>query len=71
MMAEMMGNCGSITACDIHEHRLKLIEAYAARLGVDIIETCLMDAAYHNTEMEGQYDYVLADVPCSGREAWH
>ena len=66
MMAEMMGNCGSITACDIHEHRLKLIEAYAARLGVDIIETCLMDAACHNTEMEGQYDYVLADVPCSG-----
>ena len=66
MMAEIMGNSGSITACDIHEHRLKLIEAYAARLGTDIIETRLKDAACYNSEMEGLYDFVLADVPCSG-----
>ena len=31
MMAEMMGNEGSVTACDIHEHRLELIKASAAR----------------------------------------
>ena len=30
-MAEIMENKGSITACDIHAHRLSLIEAYAAR----------------------------------------
>ena len=66
MMAELMENTGSIMACDIHEHRLDLIKAYAKRIGTDIIETHLMDAARYNSELEDQYDFVLADVPCSG-----
>ena len=66
MMAEIMGNTGSITACDIHEHRLKLIKAYAERIGTDIIETRLLDATRFNSKMEGRFDFVLADVPCSG-----
>ncbi len=66
MMAEMMGNEGSVTACDIHEHRLELIKASAARTGTDIIETRLMDGTQYDSSLEGQFDYVLADVPCSG-----
>ena len=66
MMAEMMGNEGSVTACDIHEHRLELIKASAARTGTDIIETRLMDGTQYDSTLEGQFDYVLADVPCSG-----
>lgn len=66
MMAEMMGNAGSVTACDIHEHRLELIKAAAARTGADIIDTRLADGTVFDSELEGAFDYVLADVPCSG-----
>ena len=66
MMAEMMGNEGSVTACDIHEHRLELIKASAARTGAGIIETRLMDGTQYDSSLEGQFDFVLADVPCSG-----
>lgn len=66
MMAEMMKNEGSVTACDIHEHRLELIKASAARTGADIIGTRLMDGTQYDGSLEGRFDYVLADVPCSG-----
>lgn len=65
-MAEIMGNKGTITACDVYEHRLELINAQAKRLGIDIIETALMDGTVFKSELENSYDYVLADVPCSG-----
>lgn len=66
LMAEIMNNEGSVTACDIHEHRLKLIEASAERTGAEIIAACLADGTVHNDEFDSVYDYVLADVPCSG-----
>ncbi len=65
-MAELMENSGSITACDIHPHRLSLIEAYSARIGADIIETMQADASMANEFFTESFDYVLADVPCSG-----
>ncbi len=65
-MAEIMENKGSITACDIHAHRLSLIEAYAARTGASIIETMQADASSANDFFAESFDYVLADVPCSG-----
>ncbi|MBR2540090.1 MAG: 16S rRNA (cytosine(967)-C(5))-methyltransferase RsmB [Mogibacterium sp.] len=66
MMAEMMDNKGSIVACDIHEHRLGLIEAACRRLGADIVETRLMDGSCHDPALDESFDYVLCDVPCSG-----
>ena len=65
-MAELMENKGNITACDIHPHRLDLIKAYAARTGADIIRTEQADASVLNDSYAGSFDYVLADVPCSG-----
>ena len=66
MMAELMNGVGSITACDIHEHRLELIGSTARRLGTDIIDTRILDGTAHDARLEGSFDYVLADVPCSG-----
>ena len=65
-MAELMRNEGSIIACDIHPHRLDLIKAYASRIGADIIETMQADASVPNESFYEAFDYVLADVPCSG-----
>lgn len=65
-MAMEMENRGEIRACDIHPHKLKLIEGGAARLGVTIVRTALADGRERHAAWEGQADVVLADVPCSG-----
>lgn len=61
-----MQNRGSITSCDIHPHKLQLIEHGAARLGICILQTRLQDASKPVPEWESAMDAVLADVPCSG-----
>ena len=65
-MAELMGNEGSITACDVHPHRLMLTQAAMKRLGVSICALEERDAAVYDGSLEDSFDYVLADVPCSG-----
>ena len=65
-MAELMGNEGSITACDIYPHRLMLTQAAMKRLGVSICAAEERDAAVFDPALENGFDYVLADVPCSG-----
>ncbi|MBR3868273.1 MAG: 16S rRNA (cytosine(967)-C(5))-methyltransferase RsmB [Clostridia bacterium] len=64
-MAQMMGNDGRIISCDIHEHKLKLINDTAKRLGIDIVETHLRDGADKNAVLP-EADKILCDVPCSG-----
>ncbi len=61
-----MENEGSLCACDIHPHKLKLIEAGAQRLGIGILTTRLQDAAQRVGAWCGAMDAVLVDVPCSG-----
>lgn len=61
-----MGNRGRIISCDIHEHKLKLIQKGAERLGLTVIQTRLQDASLPVEEWTGCMDAVLADVPCSG-----
>ena len=61
-----MNNKGSILACDIHEKKLGLIQRGAEKLGIDIIKTRACDAREYNSEMDSQFDLVIADVPCSG-----
>lgn len=57
---------GSITSCDIYEHKIKLLEKEAARLGLDNIEFKLNDALKLNKDFVDVFDKVLIDVPCSG-----
>ena len=63
--AEYMNNKGVITACDIYESRLKLIDLGAERLGINIIKTFVNDATVKNAALE-KYDKIICDVPCSG-----
>ena len=64
--AVAMGGRGSITSCDIHEHKVGLIQKGAARLGLENITARLQDGAAFVPQWEGQMDAVIADVPCSG-----
>lgn len=71
-MAEAMKNDGEIIACDIHDHRCRLIEENAKRCKIDIIETLCIDGTKVREDMElgnstlGLFDRVLIDAPCSG-----
>ncbi len=65
-MAEIMKNSGTIIACDIYKHRLKLVEENYKRLGINIIETKQMDATILEKEFIGKFDKILLDVPCLG-----
>ncbi len=65
-IAQLMNNKGSIIARDIHQHKLRLIENAAQRLGIDIISTQIFDATQLDNTMIEKADKVLVDAPCSG-----
>lgn len=54
-----------ITSCDIHPHRVELIEKYSKRMGVMLNCRC-QDMTQYLMEYDSAFDVVLCDVPCSG-----
>lgn len=65
-IAQLVENDGKIFAFDIHEHRTKLVEQTAKRLGINIIETKVQDASKFDEKYENKFDKILLDVPCLG-----
>ena len=65
-IAELMKNKGEILAFDIHEHRVKLVEENATRLGINVIKTKVEDASIYKKEYKEKFDKILLDVPCLG-----
>ncbi len=63
--AAQMAHLGSVVSCDLYEHRVKLIDNGAKRLGLKNIETYVNDATVFNGQL-GQFDRIICDVPCSG-----
>lgn len=61
-----MGGSGQIRSCDIHPHKIALIQSGADRLGIENLQAYLQDASADRPEWHGQMDVVIADVPCSG-----
>lgn len=64
-MAEKL-EMGSITSCDIYEHKINLLKNEANRLGLDNINFQINDAMKLKKEFINKFDKVLLDVPCSG-----
>ena len=61
-----MEGTGKILSCDVYPHKTELIAAGAKRLGLENITPLCRDATEENPEWNGQFNAVLADVPCSG-----
>jgi len=61
-----MAGTGSVQSCDVHEHKIRLIQSGAARLGLTNITAQVRDASAPNSQWVGRMDAVIADVPCSG-----
>ncbi len=65
-MAQLMHNKGQIYAFDVYEHKIKLLEENARRLGIDVIKAQKNDARHLPKQFQGWADYCLVDLPCSG-----
>ena len=61
-----MDNRGEVLSCDIHPHKIRLLEAGAARLGLSVMKAQLQSAAQRREDWVEGFDTVLVDVPCSG-----
>lgn len=64
--AILMENRGELISCDVHPHKVKLLEAGRDRLGLTMIKPTLQNAAQTREDWMDGFDAVLADVPCSG-----
>ena len=65
-IATLMNNTGHVVSRDIYEHKIKLIQSSVRRLGLKNVDVELFDATKLDKESVDKFDYVLADVPCSG-----
>ena len=65
-MAQLMNNKGTIIARDIYDHKLKLVEKNAKRLGITIIRTENFNGNNLDKKLLNKADKVLVDAPCSG-----
>ncbi len=61
----LAGICDLVVACDIYPHRLELVRKYANRLNINNVSCMVADATVYDPTL-GEFDIVLADVPCSG-----
>ncbi|WP_413061357.1 RsmB/NOP family class I SAM-dependent RNA methyltransferase [Sphingomonas carotinifaciens] len=72
-LAAAMNNAGALLACDVDRARLQRLPQRAARAGVTIAETRLMNPARETEALAdwlGLADGVLVDAPCSGTGTW-
>ncbi len=69
-LAELMGDKGTVWACDRTPARLKKLQQNAARLGLHSIQTAVGDSR-DMPQLQGMCDRVLVDAPCSGLGTLH
>ncbi|ARA97209.1 MULTISPECIES: 16S rRNA (cytosine(967)-C(5))-methyltransferase RsmB [Geobacillus] len=66
-IAERMDGRGEVVAVDVHEHKVKLIEQQAQRLGLDNIRTLALDSRRLGERFAPEsFDRILVDAPCTG-----
>ena len=56
---------GKITACDLHPHRVALIQKYKNRMHTPNVKAVQADACVYSEEWKDAFDFVLCDAPCS------
>jgi 16S rRNA (cytosine967-C5)-methyltransferase len=65
-LAAAMQNRGEILACDLRGEALLELEMRASRAGASIVRTMPLE----QPRLEGAFDLVLVDAPCSGSGTW-
>ncbi len=66
-LAALMENTGRIFACDVHPHKIKLMQKNFKQWKVKNVESELIDARKLGQVIKDEsFDAILADLPCSG-----
>lgn len=65
-LAELLRNEGEVLAVDVNPARLELVSRAAGRLGNRAVGTMAIDAREARDRIEGDFDRVLVDAPCTG-----
>ncbi len=65
-LGALMQNKGKIIALDVHDWKLTELRRRAARAGVDVAETRVIEGTKTLKRLAGYADRLLLDVPCSG-----
>ncbi len=63
-IAGQMENKGELISCDLHPHKIDLMQQGATRLGLTCMKPTLRDA--NSWEDIGKFHRILCDLPCSG-----
>ncbi len=71
LIAEIMQQTGRVQAWDVHPHRVELIQTTKKRLRLDNLRAVERDASVPRPDLEGVFDGVLIDAPCSGLGVMH
>lgn len=66
-IAEKMANTGEVISVDLHQHKVRLINDNAKRLGLENIITSVSDSRNLQEKFKNEsFDRILLDAPCSG-----
>lgn len=65
-IADIVGPTGCVISRDLTEKKVRMIISNAKRCGMNNIIAQVKDATVFYSEDEAAFDYVLADLPCSG-----
>lgn len=65
-IASLLGNSGQVIACDLHEHRVDLINENVTQLGLKNVSTEVRDMTNVPAKWYEKFDRILLDAPCSG-----
>ena len=66
LLARAVGSTGAVDACDASPAKLERLGEELARVGLRARATYAVDWSVGSGEVEGTYDRVLVDAPCSG-----
>ncbi len=66
-IAEKMDNTGEVISVDLHQHKVRLVNDNAKRLGLENIKTSVSDSRNLQEKFKIEsFDRILLDAPCSG-----
>lgn len=65
-IAERMADRGRVVACDVHPAKAQAVHRLVAHLGLQCVETVVMDARGLGGALVQAADRVLVDAPCTG-----
>lgn len=71
-LAEAVGSAGHVSAIELHEARLEQIPSALRRVGCDTeVELVCANLEVGCAGLEGRFDRVLLDAPCTGAGTFH